>query len=135
MNHPRVGIGVILCDGTRVLLGRRCGSHGSETWCFPGGHLEFGETPAECAKRELLEETGLTATNFVTGPCTNDIFKDEGKHYVTWFVVATHTGGLAEVREPDKCREWRWFDWDNLPTPLFLPIKNLLKAGFQIKKS
>lgn len=33
---------------------------GGKNWSFPKGHLEKGETAAECRLRELLEETGLT---------------------------------------------------------------------------
>ena len=34
----------------------------SHCWSLPKGHMEAGETEAETAQRELLEETGLTAT-------------------------------------------------------------------------
>ena len=33
----------------------------SQCWSLPKGHMEAGETEAETAQRELLEETGLTA--------------------------------------------------------------------------
>ena len=43
-------------------------------WELPAGLVDHGEEPAECARRELLEETGLTtrAIHFVgeTSPCT-----------------------------------------------------------------
>lgn len=114
----------------RVLLGRRRSSHGEGAWSFPGGHLEWMEGASECARREVEEETGLSIENIRGGPCTNDRFRAEGLHYVTLFVVADSPSGTAELREPEKCDEWRWFAWDSLPRPLFLPIENLLKAGF-----
>jgi ADP-ribose pyrophosphatase YjhB (NUDIX family) len=80
---PCVGVGVIVLRDGLVLLGQRIGSHGAGTWALPGGHLEFGETVEQCAAREVLEETGLDIEVVARGPYTNDMFPEEGKHYVT----------------------------------------------------
>ena len=58
-DYPRVGIGVIVMRNGLVLLGERIGAHGAGTWALPGGHLEFGESVEQCARREVWEETGL----------------------------------------------------------------------------
>lgn len=113
-----------------MLLGFRRLSHGDGTWCFPGGHLEWMESVSECAVREVDEETGLSIHNLRGGPFTNDRFYSHGLHYVTLFVIADYLSGFAERREPEKCDEWRWFSWNSLPRPLFLPIENLLVTGF-----
>ncbi|MRI34424.1 hypothetical protein EOPP23_15655 [Endozoicomonas sp. OPT23] len=127
---PRIGVGVIVRHQGKVLLGRRVNSHGTGQWAFPGGHLEYGESPQQCAERELMEETGLTVSSLTAGPYTNDVFTKEGKHYITLFMLADGINGMPEVLEPEKCLEWQWFDWQQLPEPLFLPIKNLQKTGF-----
>ena len=127
--RPYIGVAVILCHGTRVLLGKRIGNHGGGCWSFPGGHLEFMESPISCARRELLEETGLTAEHYSPGPYTNDFFNDTGRHYVTLFFLAHYSSGEPQVMEPLKCAEWRWFERSELPSPLFLPIRNLLASG------
>jgi ADP-ribose pyrophosphatase YjhB (NUDIX family) len=55
---PFVGCDVFITDGAgRVLLIRR---HDDGLWALPGGCQDLGETPAECACRECLEETGFT---------------------------------------------------------------------------
>ena len=36
-------------------------------WDFPKGHVEKDETEEETAQRELLEETGITSAEFITG--------------------------------------------------------------------
>ena len=127
---PKVGIGVIITKDSKVLFGKRKGSHGEGTWSFPGGHLEFGEDIFTCARREVMEETGVEITNLRNATFTNDIFEKEGKHYVTLFVVAEILSGVVEVKEPNKCEGWEWFSWDSLPEPLFVPIQNLLKQHF-----
>ena len=128
--EPKVGVGVIIRRSGQVLLGLRKGTHGAGTWQFPGGHLQYGESVEECARRELLEETGLLLEEVHLGPYTNDIFDEANCHYVTLYAIGDLLTGDAELREPDKCEEWRWFEWSCLPQPLFLPIQNLLKVGY-----
>src|SRR5690606_587748 len=77
LQRPAVGVAAIVMRGERVLLGRRRSGHGAGTWQFPGGHLEWGESIEACARREVLEETGLVVTGLRRGPFTNDIFADE----------------------------------------------------------
>jgi len=130
MKRPCVGVGVVVIKGGKVLLGKRKNAHGEGSWCFPGGHLEFNESVEECAVREVREETGIEIKNLRLGPFTNDVFEKEAKHYVTLFVIAEYASGKAKVMEPEKCEKWAWFEWNSLPEPLFLPIQNLLKQGF-----
>ncbi|HYX21485.1 MAG TPA: NUDIX hydrolase [Thermoanaerobaculia bacterium] len=127
--HVRVGVAVILRRGNSILMGQRKGSHGAGTWSFPGGHLEIGETVADCAVREVREETGLEIVRSSVRKLTftNDVFEAEGKHYVTLYVEAAWPGGEARVLEPDKCAEWSWVE--SPPEPLFLPVRNLLAEG------
>lgn len=128
--RPAIGVAVIVCRQGRILMGRRKGAHGSGTWQFPGGHLELGEQIADCARREVLEETGLSIEKLREGPFTNDLFEAEGKHYVTLFVVAESAAGEPRVMEPHKCEEWRWCEWEAMPEPRFLPVDHLLATGF-----
>jgi len=46
-----------LADGDRFLLVRQTDGH----WSFPKGHVEAGESPLAAARRELLEECGISA--------------------------------------------------------------------------
>ena len=130
--RPAVGIGVCLIKDGRVLLGKRINVHGEDCWTFPGGHLEMDETWEDCAEREVLEETGLRIKNSKFIGVTNDIFREEKKHFITIFIKADYDSGELKLMEPEKCSEWKWFSWENLPHPLFLPIKNLIKQGFKM---
>ncbi|KAL4976406.1 NUDIX hydrolase domain-like protein [Aspergillus desertorum] len=114
----RVGVAVFaLNHENKFILGKRIGSHGADTWGLPGGHLEFGESWEMCAARELEEETGIhvdkNSVRYLTA--TNDVFKEDGKHYVTVFVgVRVRSGQEPEIKEKLKCAEWRWVSWEEL---------------------
>ncbi|KJX93130.1 nudix domain protein [Zymoseptoria brevis] len=144
---PQVRVGIALfilhhClpSNPIFLLGRRKGSHGAGTYALPGGHLEFSEDPATCAAREALEETGLEVVDIEFFTATNDYMPDEGKHYVTLWMVGRRKDEdrEAEVLEKDKCEGWEWCAWEKFAEEAgeegevegrryFLPMRNLLR--------
>lgn len=126
-NVPRIGIACIVQKEGKILLGRRKGSHGLGSWAPPGGHLEFGESVEACAKRELLEETGLMPLFMRMGPWVENVMEQGKKHYITLFVFIDRFVGEVTLLEPDKCEGWDWYSRSSLPNPLFPSIHSLLE--------
>jgi ADP-ribose pyrophosphatase len=69
-------------DPTVLLLKQYRYAAGGTIYEIPAGRLEPGELPEVCAARELLEETGCTATSMVrlTSMFTTPGFTDERIH-------------------------------------------------------
>lgn len=111
-------------------MGLRSSPPGNDQWCFPG-HLEFGETPEECAIRETREETGLILSEVSRGLWVHDIFPENDSQYITIFMVGRYNGGDPIVMEKEKCKKWEWFPYTQLPYPLFPPIQTFLNYGYR----
>ncbi|MGQ9760070.1 MAG: NUDIX domain-containing protein [Candidatus Methanomethylicaceae archaeon] len=57
----RGAVAILGVDGDRILMIQQYRhAAGKVMWEIPAGTLEEGEDPLECAKRELIEETGYT---------------------------------------------------------------------------
>ncbi|XP_077988446.1 nucleotide triphosphate diphosphatase NUDT15-like [Glandiceps talaboti] len=138
--RPKVGVGVVITSPHYpgcVLIGRRNGKiPGTGLYALPGGHLEFGETWEECARRETLEETGLELEDSHFAFVINAVMADKDYHYITLFVksqVDTSKKCEPENLEPEKCQGWEWTKWDNFPPEdqLFHPLLVARKQGFE----
>ncbi|XP_059648631.1 nudix hydrolase 1-like [Cornus florida] len=131
---PKVGVAVFLLKDKKVLLGRRRSSVGHNKFALPGGHLEFGESFEECAAREVKEETGLDIEKIEFLTVTNNVFSEEPKpvHMVVIFMraVLADPHQLPQNIEPDKCDGWDWYEWNNLPKPLFGALEKMEQGGF-----
>jgi 8-oxo-dGTP diphosphatase len=127
MHYVGVGVGVVNTKDDLVLLLKRKSVHGEGTWSPPGGHLEFGETPEECAIREAYEETAVNIDSLAFRGITNDIFRESEKHYVTLWFEGRYCSGTAIVNAPYEASDVQWFAWDSFPSPLFLSFRNLLQ--------
>jgi 8-oxo-dGTP diphosphatase len=101
-------------------------------WNGLGGKFEPGETPEECAIREIREESGLIATHWILkGFLSFPAFSNEEDWYAFVFVVDEFQGEMIDSREGIL----KWIENDKLlDLPLwegdliFLPL--LDKPGF-----
>ena len=82
-----------------------------------GGYIEADEPPIEAARRELLEETGYQAGDWVS----LGSFRVDGNHG-SGTAHLYLAGDAAKVREPDSDdieeQEWLWFSRDELKAAL-----------------
>jgi 8-oxo-dGTP diphosphatase len=120
-------VAILVTRGNEILLMKRRGSHGEGTWCPPGGHLEHGEAPEECALREAREEAGIEIANVRFLAMTNDVFP-EGKHYITVWMLGEHRSGEPRIASAGEMSEIGWFPVDNLPEPRFPSLENFLEG-------
>jgi 8-oxo-dGTP diphosphatase len=126
----RVGVGVFVIKDGKFLLMQRKASHGEGTWSLPGGHLEFGESFEDTARREVKEETNLDIKNIRFGAVLNNHFIEENKHYVSVWMISEWAHGKEHITEPDKCTAFGWHTFEDLPEPLFLPWQQFLESEF-----
>jgi 8-oxo-dGTP diphosphatase len=85
-------------------------------WEFPGGKLEPGETPAECAARELREEMEM---HIEAGEILVETEYDYGDRVVHLIAVrAILLGGKIELHDHD---DIRWVTVPEMPDYLFAP--------------
>ena len=134
-----VGFGVMILKNYKVLLGKRHEDpekassllNGAGTWTMPGGKLHFGETFEEGAKRETMEETGITLKNVEVICVNNDMV--ETAHFITMGLFSDDFEGEPQILEPDEITEWRWFDLNELPNPIYFPSAKVLE-NYKAKK-
>lgn len=122
----RTGAGIAVLQGQEVLLIRR---RDNGLWDVPGGGKHLLEAPAQTARRELSEETGLSV-----GPLRElGIWQHRHTYpdgnvvdWTTHVFTAAYTGGAAQAQ--DDAAEVQWWPLDNLPTALSEVTQSYLTA-------
>lgn len=109
---PAVSVAVL--RGDRVMLVKRGRKPAKGFYAFPGGRVEAGESDADAVRRELMEETGLEASNFrpiseLEIPASE---QDQAPGYRLVVFAATWIGG--EPVAADDAEEARFFTRDEM---------------------
>ena len=132
MKHG-IGVGIMIIKDNKILLGLRnldkekAGSelNGQGTWTMPGGKVKYMETLKDAAKRELKEETDLTATK-LSVLCISDDMTDTA-HFVTVGFLITEYEGKIKTMELETILEWKWFDLNKLPKNMYKPSEKCIE--------
>lgn len=90
----------------RILLVRQ--NYGGKLWALPGGMAESGESLAETARREVLEETGLDVE-------LEDLVVVADRESLVLMVFRGTTSSIETSPQESEIDECRWFSRDDLP--------------------
>ena len=125
-NHPRVGVATLVLKDSKILLGRD--TRKGDVWAVPGGHWENRETISACAKRETLEESGVTCDNVVNIGVFDFYREDKQRSYVTIQMKADYVSGELTEKQDEGRLEWQWVDpSEALKLHLFPADKNMIE--------
>lgn len=133
--HVRAVCGLVALDEQqRVLLLRR---RDDGTWALPGGGVEPGETWADAAVRECLEETGWHARidsllGIYSDPATQ-VHRYPDSRLVHFYGVVFAGRALRRLANPgNEATQVAFFDLHQLPTPLFEPDRPVLADAARV---
>lgn len=124
-----VGARAVLRDGAgRVLLIKRSDNG---HWAMPAGAMELGESIADCAVREVREETGLRALRvsafaLYTGPdrIHTNMYGHTYQVFTAAFRIDEWDGQLATTT--DETTDARFYRPERFPTPLSASVTETL---------
>lgn len=108
--RPEICVGAIARRDDSLLLIERGRGAAVGEWSVPGGRVEFGESLAEAARREMAEETGL---DVVVGDVIGWVERVSPEyHFVIVDFAVTVVGGT--LRAGDDAADARWVAVDDL---------------------
>ncbi len=108
--RPEICVGGIARQGDALLLIERGRGAAVGEWSIPGGRVEFGESLAEAARREVAEETGLDVNVGHVVGWVERVSPDY--HFVIVDFAVTVVGGT--LRAGDDAADVRWVGIDDL---------------------
>jgi 8-oxo-dGTP diphosphatase len=106
-------------EGSEVLLVRRRNEPFRGRWALPGGFVEMDEDLPDAARRELLEETGVEATDLVELGAFGRPGRDPRGRVISVVFMAGIARSAPEPRGADDAAEARWFPLASLPPLAF----------------
>jgi len=105
--QPSLAVDCVVFDATgRLLLIRRKNPPFQGQYALPGGFVDYGETTAQAAARELREETNLVAADLTLIGVYSDPHRDPRHHTVSIAYLVTVAGYAAAAGDDASVAEF-----------------------------
>ncbi|MBX3480435.1 MAG: NUDIX domain-containing protein [Caulobacter sp.] len=128
MPEPRLGVGVAIVRGGRLLLIRRLRPPEAGCWGLPGGKVDFLEPVETAIRREAREELGVDLGPLRLLCVTDQLHPETPEHWVAPVYLTGEINGEPTIQEPEKHDGLDWFGLDALPTPLTMATIRAARA-------
>jgi 8-oxo-dGTP diphosphatase len=120
---------VIWNDQREVLLIRRTKEPRKGQWSLPGGKVEFGESIEDAARREVLEETGLTVALLGVAGIAETILDASAGAADVHFVLIDYSARVVsgEAKAASDAADATWFTHEAITDlPLWDETKRII---------
>jgi 8-oxo-dGTP diphosphatase len=136
-NYPRMLVtvdSVVFLDNNddplRILLVKRGNDPYKGAYALPGGFPEMDELLVDAAKRELLEETGLSGVELKQLAAFDAIGRDPRDRNIAVVYFGFTTTSNCKLIAGDDAAEAQWFPINELP-PLAFDHKEVIERAIE----
>lgn len=121
---PKVAVAALVIGDGQVLLTRRINEPRRGFWSFPAGFMDAGEDPAEAARRECREETGLELDITALWDIVFGREHERGADILILYRAKVIGGTLTAGDDADQAE---FFELDQLPPLAFVSTQKILR--------
>lgn len=126
-------------DGAYLMLHRikKKNDLNHDKWIGVGGKFEYGESPFDCARREILEETGVCPVNLKYRGIVTFVSNQYGTEYMHLFTADDYDGDINYNCNEGKLEWVKKSDINSLPIwegdKIFFDLLDKEKRFFSLK--
>jgi len=122
-----IAIGIIRNENGKILLTQRhdpSNPYSHNKWQYPGGSIEFGESPKDALVREIMEEVGIVVEPIDQPLIYSHLYEPQNVHIIAVTFAAVYKSGTIDITGDPETGDYAWLTSDEIAQKDCLPLVN-----------